>query len=65
MLPWSIAAYEATVSLMGENFWSYGVEANRTNLETAIQYSYEQGLSSRQLSVDELFTANTLNMTEE
>jgi len=65
MLPWSIAEYETVVSLMGENFWSYGVEANRVNLETVALYSYEQGLSKRRVSVDELFTTNTLNLTEE
>ncbi len=59
MLPWSVAEYESTVSLMGEDFWPYGLEPNRVTLETATRYSYEQGLSSRKLSIDELFTPNT------
>ncbi|MFC1945442.1 PhnD/SsuA/transferrin family substrate-binding protein [Chloroflexota bacterium] len=64
MHPWSIAEYETVVSLMGENFWSYGVEANRVNLETVAMYSYEQGLSKRSLTIEELFAPNTLELTE-
>jgi 4,5-dihydroxyphthalate decarboxylase len=64
MLPWSIYEYETTVALMGEDFWLYGVDANRVALETFIQYSYEQGVSSRKLSIDELFTANTLELAD-
>ncbi len=62
MLPWSVAEYESTVSLMGEDFWPYGVEANQATLEAATQYSYEQGLSERKFSIEELFAPNTLNM---
>jgi 4,5-dihydroxyphthalate decarboxylase len=60
MLPWTMAEYEATVSLMGEDFFPYGVEAGRTALEPFTRYSYEQGLSSRKLSVEELFAPNTI-----
>ncbi|MFC2001486.1 ABC transporter substrate-binding protein [Chloroflexota bacterium] len=59
MLPWATKEYETTVALMGEDFWPYGVEANRVTLEAITQYSYEQGLSSRRLSVEELFAAST------
>ncbi len=64
MLPWSIAEYESTVSLMGEDFWSYGVEANRVTLEAMTQYSYEQGLSQKTFPVEEIFAHNTLKMTK-
>lgn len=63
MLPWLIAEYESAVSLFGEDFWPYGVEANRVTLEAATRYSYEQGLSSRKLSVEELFAPNTLKQS--
>ena len=35
----------------------YGVEANRKVLETAAQYSYEQGLTPRLVNMEELFPA--------
>ncbi|MCL6592535.1 MAG: ABC transporter substrate-binding protein [Alicyclobacillus sp.] len=59
-LPWVHAEVERTRALMGEDFWPYGVEKNRKTLETAIRYSYEQGLIRRPLSVEELFVTSTL-----
>jgi 4,5-dihydroxyphthalate decarboxylase len=37
----------------------FGVEANRRNLEVAIDYVYRQGLIPRRFAVDELFDATT------
>ena len=39
----------------------HGVAANRIVLETAAQYSHEQGLTPRQLRLDELFASATLD----
>ena len=49
---------------MGENFWPYGVEPNRKALETLFRYSYDQGLSKRKLSIEELFHPATLDLAE-
>src|SRR5690606_16838853 len=38
----------------------YGVVANRGVLEAISRYSFEQGLTSRRLQLDEVFAANTL-----
>lgn len=63
-LPWVTAEYEATKALMGEDFWSYGLtEANRKTLATMARYSYEQGLATRLLSVDEMFANGNLSET--
>ena len=58
-LPWLHSELEATRDLMGEEYWPYGVEANRETLETMTQYSYEQGLTAEKLDVDDLFAPNT------
>jgi 4,5-dihydroxyphthalate decarboxylase len=55
---------EATIELMGENFWPYGIEPNRKTLETLFRYSYEQGLAQKELSINEMFAASTLNFQE-
>jgi 4,5-dihydroxyphthalate decarboxylase len=47
-------------ALMGEDFWSYGLEANRKTLEAFLRYHHTQGLSSRQVAPDELFHPGTL-----
>jgi 4,5-dihydroxyphthalate decarboxylase len=59
MLPWSAAEAEATRALMGDAWWPYGVAPNEAVLATFTRYHHRQGLSQRQLSVDELFAPET------
>jgi 4,5-dihydroxyphthalate decarboxylase len=40
---------------MGDDFWSYGVEANRKVLDYFLAQHHGEGLSSRRVQVDELF----------
>ena len=46
--------------LFGRDFWAYGLEKNRVPLEAATRWSFEQGLSVRKMSVDELFAPQSL-----
>ena len=48
-----------TRALMGADFWSYGVEANRKTLETFLRHHHAQGLSSRLVKVEDLFHPTT------
>ena len=63
-LPWVAQEIEETRKLMGENFWPYGIEPNRKALNALFQYSYEQGLASRKLTIEELFHPSTLELIE-
>jgi len=58
-LPWLHGEVERTREIMGEDYWPYGVEANRDTLETMARYSHEQGLTGERLDVDDLFAPNT------
>lgn len=60
MLPWLVSEAEETQKVMGRDFWPYGFEANESTLSIFLRYSYEQGLSKRQLSPKELFAPETL-----
>lgn len=60
MLPWFNAHVEEAIDLMGEDFWPYGLEANRATLETFLRYHHEQGLSPRVLEPEEMFAPETL-----
>lgn len=51
-------AYD-TVATMGEDFWPYGLEANRHTLDTFVRYMHEQGLIERPMPVDGLFPQST------
>jgi len=63
-LPWVGKELEDTRELMGDNYWPYGIDANRKVLEALFRYSYEQGLASRQLTIEELFHPTTLELRE-
>ena len=64
-LPWFGQELEDTQKVMGQNFYSYGMEPkNRKTLETLFRYSHEQGLASRQLSIEELFAPEGLKLVE-
>ena len=63
-LPWFGQEFEETREVMGENYWSYGIASNRKTLETLFRYSYEQGLSKRKLTTEELFHPSTLEFSE-
>jgi len=60
MLPWLTAHVEEARKEMGDDYWPYGLERNRKTLETFLRYSFEQGLSKRQLAPDELFAPESL-----
>lgn len=59
-LPWTSAEYEETRDLMTADYWPYGLNSNRMNLETLHGYLYEQGLIKQRLNLDELFARETL-----
>ncbi len=63
-LPWLAQEIEETRSLMGDNFWPYGIEPNRKAIDTLCRYSHDQGLASRQLKIEELFHASSMDLAE-
>lgn len=60
-LPWFAQEFEATKSVMGEDYWPYGIKNNRKSLEALFRYSYEQGLASKHLTIEEIFHPSLLN----
>lgn len=49
-----------THALMGADFWPYGLAANRKVLKTFLGYHHAQGLSPREVDVEELFHPATV-----
>ena len=55
-LAWFRHFLEEQEEILGKDPWAYGLgESNRKNLETLMQYSQEQGLLGKKMSLDELF----------
>jgi 4,5-dihydroxyphthalate decarboxylase len=59
MLPWVVDEVERTRALMGEDFWPYGISANRPTLDAWGPYLHEQGLAPRSVKTDEMFVTTT------
>jgi 4,5-dihydroxyphthalate decarboxylase len=54
-LPWLIPETEATIAIMGKDFWAYGIHENTREIEALTGYAHEQGLTDRKVGVEELF----------
>jgi 4,5-dihydroxyphthalate decarboxylase len=63
-LPWAKDEFESTREIMGDNYWKYGIEDNRKELEAIMRYVYEQGLVKSNIGFEEMFDPSTLNFHE-
>ena len=54
-IPFLAEHIEAAQALLGQDYWSYGIEKNRAVLDNFLDHHHRQGLSSRRVTVDELF----------
>lgn len=57
-----LIAESAEADLLGTDLFPYGIKANGHLLETITRYSYEQGLSGRLLSIEDIFHPSTLEL---
>ncbi|HEX2565592.1 MAG TPA: ABC transporter substrate-binding protein [Burkholderiales bacterium] len=57
--PWIAEHAKRWQALAGEDYWPYGIEANRPTLEAFLQYCHEQGVTPRRLKPEELFAPET------
>ncbi|MCX7313009.1 MAG: ABC transporter substrate-binding protein [Alphaproteobacteria bacterium] len=63
-LPWPVHAYDRARQIMGEDYWPYGAHENQLPLETLARYSFQQGLSVRQVPLEEMFAKPTYELTK-
>ncbi len=60
-LPWPHLVVADIRSLMGQDFWPYGVAANLTALHSQLRWSFEDGLQARPIRIEDLFAADCLD----
>jgi 4,5-dihydroxyphthalate decarboxylase len=58
-LPFVEEQLKAARELLGDDHWSYGIQPNLSTLETFLRHHHSQGLSKRQLTVQEVFHPST------
>jgi len=63
-LPWPVYAYDQARKAMGEDYWPYGAHENKVPLETLARYSFQQGLSVRQVPFEEMFAKPTYELSK-
>jgi 4,5-dihydroxyphthalate decarboxylase len=57
---WLQPMLEEEQSIIGKDWFPYGIEPNRASLGALLQYTHEQGLSDRLLEIEELFAPSTM-----
>jgi 4,5-dihydroxyphthalate decarboxylase len=53
--PWFSKHFEENRTLLGEDWWPYGLGANRKAVDTFLRYHHEQGLSKHLLTSEDIF----------
>lgn len=61
MIPWLSALLTRNMALLGRDWWPYGISANRKSLDAYLRYHFEQKLSSRLLTIEEIFVPALLD----
>jgi 4,5-dihydroxyphthalate decarboxylase len=60
MFPWFSRLTEEDRDLLGNDWWPYGIAANRKALETILRYHVEQGITERLFKIEEIFVPELL-----
>ena len=61
MLPWLTKLIDDDRGLLGDDWWPYGIEANRAAIDAVLRYHYEQGLTRRRFSIEDVFVPGLLD----
>ena len=61
MVPWLTKLIGENRAVLGEDWWPYGIEANRKTLEACMRYHAEQGLTGRLYSIEDIFVPYLLD----
>lgn len=61
MIPWLSELFDENQDIFADDWWPYGIEANRAALDTLLRYHYEQGLSKRHMTCEQVFVSDLLD----
>jgi hypothetical protein len=61
MIPWTNALVDRNGEELPEDWWPYGIAANRADLDTCLRYHYQQGLTSRQWRIEDVVAPELLD----
>ena len=61
-LPWTAEEYEDTRALMGDDYWRYGIQENKNELEAVVRYAHGQGLVGKRIDYLDMFHPATIEL---
>jgi 4,5-dihydroxyphthalate decarboxylase len=61
MHPWLTKLIDENRSMMGSDWWPYGVDANRAAIDAVLRYHHEQGITSRRFRIEDVFVPGLLD----
>jgi hypothetical protein len=60
MIPWLSDLIDEDRAVLGEDWWPYGMEANRKAIDVILRYHFEQGITRRQYRCEDIFVPELL-----
>lgn len=60
MHPWLTKLIGENRDLMGDDWWPYGIGANRAAIDAVLRYHHEQGLTRRRFTIEDVFVPGLL-----
>lgn len=61
MHPWLTNLIGENRNLMGDDWWPYGINANRAAIDAILRYHHEQGLTDRRFTIEDVFFPGLLD----
>jgi 4,5-dihydroxyphthalate decarboxylase len=61
MLPWFSNLIDEDRALLGDDWWPYGIQRNRSAIDVVLRYHHEQGLTKRRLTIEDVFFPDLLD----
>lgn len=60
-LPWISDLYDVDHALFGDDWWPYGISANRASIDAVLRWNHEQGLTRRRMTCEDVFAPELLD----
>lgn len=60
MWPWFSQLVDEDIAVLGEDWWPYGMAANRKAIDAVLRYHCEQGITDRLFTVEDIFLPELL-----
>lgn len=61
MIPWLTKLISDNRDVLGDDWWPYGVAANRKSIDAVLRYNYEQGITKRRFTAEDIFVPYLLD----